>query len=253
MSEDAPNPHAPPAADLGREAAPQSPVRFAFDAIWDSTVLRVLVLFALPINWLWILALQRTDPTNWPAFLAINLVPALCARPLYDGIALVAASALATGGRASTRDLLVESLKAWPRLFTAHLLATAILLFGFLALVIPSLILAVRCSLMPAAVFFARSSAPAACIRSFDLTNERFWPIARLLLAFGLPVFAANVVASNAQEFIPLNLRTPTLTVVGVAGEIIASIGAAALAFVYLDSASKKASVPPRMPEPLAN
>lgn len=94
-------------------------------------------------------------------------------------------------------------LGAWGRMWWTRFLTGLTLVIGFLLLIVPGVYLMVRLALVESVAVCERVSGSAAMSRSFELTRDRFWPVALLGVAFSAVILAALGVVMLPAIFIP--------------------------------------------------
>jgi hypothetical protein len=144
------------------------------------------------------LAIERSVPAErvmMVSFQFTNIVEGIFG-PLYEGELVYALGQLKSGRRAGYAEAMGVGLGHWGRLFAARFMAGLIILLGFIALIIPGIILQLRFALLDEAVILEGAEASDARGRSAELTRGRRWSI---LLA-GLFSFIVYLIASVALE-----------------------------------------------------
>jgi hypothetical protein len=101
-----------------------------------------------------------------------NLIEAVFG-PIYVGGIITALAGRMSGERTTYVEAMRAGLHHWGRLFGARLVAGLIILLGFLALIIPGIILAIRFSLIDEVVVLEGSGVSTSRQRSTQLTSGR--------------------------------------------------------------------------------
>ena len=126
--------------------------------------------------------------------------------PLVVASTLAALARIARGDPASYAQALVDGLVAWPRLFLARLVMSALVLAGLIALVVPGVIVLVRLSLMDALVVVDGAPLGAALRGSNALTAGRrvpiFWTGGVLFAAVFSVAMTLSTLAGAAHHFV---------------------------------------------------
>ena len=103
-------------------------------------------------------------------------IDAICS-PIYAGAIVYALPRLIRGQRVSYGDALGVGFGCWGRLFAARFIAGLLILVGFVALVVPGIVLSVRFALIDSAVVLENRGVSTARQRSWTLTGGRSWQI----------------------------------------------------------------------------
>jgi hypothetical protein len=126
--------------------------------------------------------------------------------PLVGAATLAALARIRSGEPASYGQAMLDGLAVWPRIFMARLVAGAIVLVGFVALVVPGLILLVRVSFVDALVVLEGLPLGAALRRSNALTAGRrsaiFWTGSVLFVGVFSLATILSVLAGAAEHFV---------------------------------------------------
>ncbi len=121
--------------------------------------------------------------------------------PIVIGALLYALSRIKQGNRVTYGEVMAVGFRKWGALFTARFVAGLLILLGFLALIVPGVILTVRYSLLDAAVILEDSGISESRARSIVLTKGRRWQI------FGAAMlFFALFFTLSFTVYLPLGL-----------------------------------------------
>ena len=121
--------------------------------------------------------------------------------PLYIGALVHSLYQIKTGRPVTYREAMTVGLKNWGALFGARLVAGFLMGLGLIALVIPGLILAVRYSLLDAAVIIENKGASESRARSTELTIGCRWQI-----FWSAIIFAILFMSLSFIVYLPLGL-----------------------------------------------
>ena len=126
--------------------------------------------------------------------------------PLVVAATLAALARIKRGEPATYAQVLVAGLVAWPRLFLARLLVSALVLAGLVALVVPGLIVLVRLSFVDALVVIDGAPLGAALRASHALTAGRrlaiFWTTGFLFAVVFSLAMSLSALAGAVHHFV---------------------------------------------------
>ena len=126
--------------------------------------------------------------------------------PLVVAATLAALARIKRGEPATYAQVLVAGLVAWPRLFLARLVVSALLLAGLVALVVPGLIVLVRLSFVDALVVVEGAPLGAALRASHALTAGRrlaiFWTTGFLFAVVFSLAMSLSALAGAVHHFV---------------------------------------------------
>jgi len=126
--------------------------------------------------------------------------------PLVVAATLAALARIKRGEPATYAQVLVAGLVAWPRLFLARLLVSALVLAGLVALVVPGLIVLVRLSFVDALVVVEGAPLGAALRASHALTAGRrlaiFWTTGFLFAVVFSLAMSLSALAGAVHHFV---------------------------------------------------
>jgi hypothetical protein len=97
--------------------------------------------------------------------------------PVYVGALVYSLFQIKSGRTVTYREAIAIGFKNWGSLFAARCVASILMVLGLIALVVPGAILAVRYSLLDAAVIIEGKGTSASRARSIELTVGRRWQI----------------------------------------------------------------------------
>lgn len=97
--------------------------------------------------------------------------------PIYIGAFVYALFQIKSGRTVAYKDAMAVGIKKWGSLFVARLVASLLIGLGFIALIIPGIILAVRYSLLDAVVVIENKDTSKSRARSTELTIGQRWQI----------------------------------------------------------------------------
>jgi hypothetical protein len=107
--------------------------------------------------------------------------------PIYIGALVYALYQIKMGKTVTYKKAMSIGFKKWGSLFAARFVASLIMGLGLIAFIIPGIILAVRYSLIDAAVVIEDKGASESRVRSIDLTAGRRWQIFWAAILFFIP------------------------------------------------------------------
>jgi len=127
--------------------------------------------------------------------------------PICIGALVYALYQIKMGKEVTYRDAIGVGFKRWGSLFAARLVAGIFIVLGFLALLIPGIILAVRYSLLDAAVVIEAKGVTESRSRSINLTAGRRWQIFGAAILFFIPfVFLSFIIYVPLEYSESLNI-----------------------------------------------
>ena len=107
--------------------------------------------------------------------------------PLYIGALVYALYRIKMGHRVTYKEAIAVGFRKWGSLFAARFVAGILVGLGFFALIVPGIILAVRYSLLDAAVIIEGKGTSGSLARSIELTAGRRWQIFGAAIVFVIP------------------------------------------------------------------
>ena len=148
--------------------------------------------------------------------------------PIYIGALVYALYQINMGRTATYREAMSVGFRKWCSLFAARLVAGILMGLGFIALIIPGIILAVRYSLLDAAVIVEDKGISESRARSIELTAGRRWRIFGASILFFISFIPLSVII-----YLPLGVfESLNIMPVGVALDCIVDIGYAVIQIV---------------------
>jgi hypothetical protein len=129
--------------------------------------------------------------------------------PIYIGALVYALFQIKLGRTVNYKDAIAVGFKKWGSLFTARLVAGLRITLGFIALVIPGIILAVRYSLLDAAVIVENKDTADSRSRSIALTVGRRWQIFGAVILFIILSNILSFIIYLPLDYLPLDFFEP--------------------------------------------
>lgn len=122
--------------------------------------------------------------------------------PIYIGALVYALFQIKSGRTVTYQEAIAVGFKKWGPLFAAKFVAGILMGLGLIAFVIPGVMLAVRYSLVDAAVIVEGKSASASLRRSTELTVGRRWQIFWAGVLFCFPFMSLSVAVYLPLAFV---------------------------------------------------
>jgi len=143
------------------------------------------------------------DPDNFRlSFRMYQLVESILSPvPAAAVIAILSRSKL--GRRATYLEVMGVALRKWGPLFWARFVAGILILLGFIAFIIPGIMLSVRYALLDQAVVVEGADPGEARRRSAELTAGMRWEILAVCLLFYVPYIAMSLAIYVPMFFLP--------------------------------------------------
>lgn len=107
--------------------------------------------------------------------------------PIYIGALIYALFQIKSGRGVTYREAMAVGIRKWGALFGARFVSGLLILLGFIALVIPGVVLTVRYSLLDAAVIIEDKGITDSRARSIELSEGNRWQIFWSALLFFIP------------------------------------------------------------------
>jgi hypothetical protein len=168
--------------------------------------------------------------------------------PLVSALCIQAVVLIGPGTRPGLAEVAVRGLRVLPVVAAAVIVSGLGILLGFLALIVPGIVLALRWAVVAQVAAIENEGWIPALRGSATLTRGRYWHVFGVLLLTGL---LAGGVAAAAQT-IPLGSTSGAASVaVGIAiRTITASFSALALSVLYFDLRARSGAAPLPRPGP---
>jgi len=122
--------------------------------------------------------------------------------PIYIGAMVYALFKIKQNQKVSYKEAINVGFKNWGRLFVARWIAGVLIMLGFIALIIPGIILTVRYAVLDSAVIIEGASASQARSRSVELTKGNRWKIFGVFVTFFLSFFIISFIVYIPLAFI---------------------------------------------------
>jgi hypothetical protein len=159
--------------------------------------------------------------------------------PLISALHVHAVVEIGEGRRPSLGPVALRGLRVLPVVAAADIVAGILIALGFLALIVPGILLSLRWSVVAQTAAIDNEGWLPALRRSRRLTAGHYWHIAGLLLAIGALTVVIGLVAGAATIGSGASVASVLL---GIAVyTIIASFGALTLAILYFDLRAREA------------
>ena len=159
-----------------------------FKHIWLFSAIVLTV--ALPVNVIVHLVTMYAGEANFMATLSTSIWLEVIFGPLYIGALIHALARTKSGNTVTYKEAMSAGVKSWFRLFAVRFVTGIFIGLGFLVLIVPGVILAVRYALVDCATVLEGKRVGESMDRSVTLTAGRRWEIfgASVLFFLGLIV-----------------------------------------------------------------
>ena len=158
---------------------------------------------AVPLQFLFA-QLQVRLGTDQLDTIRMGYVLDLLISPLSSGGILFLLSQHARGLRPGFREGFLAGLRLWTSMVVTQLIVGMVTLFGFLLLIIPGLILAVRTALASPALVERRLLPAQAVKQSWEVTHDQAWRTLAYLIMVGMPCLMPSVIIGGVvNELLP--------------------------------------------------
>jgi len=137
----------------------------------------IILTIWLPGNILINYIAHNVEGTSDVGFMNLTMWIAAIFGPIYIGALVYSLFQIKSGRAVTYKEAMAVGLRKWGSLFAARFVAGMLIGLGFIALIIPGIILAVRYSLLDAAVILENKGTSESRARSTDLTIGRRWQI----------------------------------------------------------------------------
>ncbi|MFZ1926691.1 MAG: hypothetical protein WAU42_11175 [Solirubrobacteraceae bacterium] len=185
---------------------------------------------------------------NEGTFLSFELIYYVLVSPLISALHVHAVIEIGEGRRPRIGPVALRGLGVLTVVVAAEIVAGVLIGLGFIALIVPGIILSLRWSVVAQTAAVDHEGWMPALRRSAQLTAGHYWHIFRVLLAIGFLTFLiAAITAALAGG--GNNTSVVSVLIGVVVYTIIASFGALTLAVLYFDLRAREAG--PRL-DPLA-
>ena len=114
--------------------------------------------------------------------------------PIYIGALIHALYQIKSGRSATYRESITTGFNKWGRLFGARFVAGILISLGFIALVVPGIILALRYSFLDETVILENKDISGSRSRSTELTEGKRWEILGSVLLFFVSYFLFGLI-----------------------------------------------------------
>jgi hypothetical protein len=231
-----------------------------------------LLVYGVGLGWLWsgydassvsATEIELADAAEQLAGLAAQL---LVVTPLVTAMTVHIVRNAAEERRPTAREALAVGLDLFPKLLLTIALVALGVFGGFLLLIVPGIILAVRWVVVSQVVVVEGLSGSAAMRRSFDLTRDRFWASFLVLFVLLLLVSVLSAVVLAPLEYAAEEADAMALSLLGQILSSVLTLPLVAVAYTLLYFsliADKEGAAPPaaspgpdvsgwREPEPTA-
>lgn len=198
-----------------------------------------LLVYGVGLGWLWSgydarasgAELELGDAAEQVAGLAAQL---LVVTPLVTAMTVHVVRTAAEDSRASARDAIAVGLDVFPRLLPAIALVGLGVFGGFMLLIVPGVILAVRWMVVSQVVVVEGSGGSEALRRSFDLTRGRFWASFLVLFVLSLLAGVLSALVLAPLEYAAEEADTMALSLVGQVIGSVLTLPLVAVAYTLL-------------------
>lgn len=174
--------------------------------LFASIVLTVWLPGNLLINYLDFYVLNEEDISR--TFKLYGLIDSLLS-PVAAAAVIASLSRIKLGRPAPYAEVMGVALRKWAPLFWARIVADILVFLGFVALIVPGIMLLVRYALLDQAVVVEGADPGEARRRSTELTAGVRWEILAAAVLFFVPYFAAWFVAYLPLILIPIVDQLP--------------------------------------------
>jgi hypothetical protein len=212
--------------------------------VYSAIILTVWIPANIAIVWL----SSQAPPGQelFVSFRVIGLIQSVFG-PISIGGLIFAVARRMEGIKVGYFEAMGVAFRNWGRLFAANFVANIIITFGYIALIVPGIILSVRFALLDPVVILERSRAPRA--RSTELTSGRRWKIFGSGFLFSSLFFFGSSAADFALEVIQESVDWLDLGWAGIASSCVFNIFECVFTTImvlfYLEARSQELSVTP--------
>lgn len=165
--------------------------------IWLSNI----VLFALIILTVWLpgnillnmYVYNVSSPDIWNVTRYSMIIEGLFG-PIYIGAMVYALFKIKQNQKVDYREAITVGFNNWGKLFVARWIAGIIIVLGFIALIVPGIILSVRYAVLDYAVIIEGAGASQARSRSVELTKGNRWKIFSVIVLFLITFMIISII-----------------------------------------------------------
>ncbi|HEY5262273.1 MAG TPA: hypothetical protein VIJ33_09185 [Solirubrobacteraceae bacterium] len=168
------------------------------------------------------------------ALLLFELVYYVLVGPLISALHVHAVVEIGAGRRPTLGSVAVRGLRVLPVVAAAEIIAGILIALGFVAFIVPGIILALRWSVVAQTAAIDHEGWMPALRRSGRLAAGNYWHILRLLLAIGVLTFVVGLLA-GAVTAGGRGTSVASVLIGIVVYTLIASFSALTLAILYFD------------------
>lgn len=177
--------------------------------------------------------LQTGSHGNTESYLLLMLLNLSLVGPLVSALHVHAVVRIGEGGRPRLGDVALRGLQVLPVVVAAEVMATLGIALGFLALIVPGVLLSLRWSVVAQAAAIEHEGWLPALRRSGRLSAGHYWRIFGLLLLTGL--LTAGLTRGAAEIPLGSSSDAGSVALVIAIHTLTASFAALTLALLYFD------------------
>jgi len=198
-----------------------------------------LLVYGVGLGWLWSGYDTRASGTDLELSDAAEQVAGLAAQllvvtPLVTAMTVHVVRTAAEDRRASARDAIAVGLDVFPKLLLAIALVGLGVFGGFMLLIIPGVILAVRWIVVSQVVVVEGQGGSEALRRSFELTRGRFWASFLVLFVLSLLAGVLSAIVLAPLEYAAEEADTMALSLLGQVLGSVLTLPLVAVAYTLL-------------------
>jgi len=198
-----------------------------------------LLVYGVGLGWLWSGYDARASGTELELGDAAEQVAGLAAQllvvtPLVTAMTVHVVRTAAEDRRASARDAIAVGLDLFPKLLLAIALVGLGVFGGFMLLIVPGVILAVRWMVVSQVVVVEGRGGSEALRRSFDLTRGRFWASFLVLFVLSLLAGVLSAIVLAPLEYAAEEADTMALSLLGQVIGSVLTLPLVAVAYTLL-------------------
>ena len=198
-----------------------------------------LLVYGVGLGWLWSGYDARASGTELELGDAAEQVAGLVAQllvvtPLVTAMTVHVVRTAAEDRRASARDAIAVGLDLFPKLLLAIALVGLGVFGGFMLLIVPGVILAVRWMVVSQVVVVEGRGGSEALRRSFELTRGRFWASFLVLFVLSLLAGVLSAIVLAPLEYAAEEANTMALSLLGQVIGSVLTLPLVAVAYTLL-------------------